>query len=325
MVNRAEKETGMKVSHMAHRARAYLCVAAILFATLTWAFVARAEFTVGAELPAFSLKTVDGKTVGVHQANGALSVQLGDERMQPRALIIHLLQPDCLQCQAQLQALTTVASKFRERDVVILGISHRGTPADLRDLIESLKVPFPIVMGVDSEIAKRFAAGDTLGIIDARGIMRYAQVGYSEADKNLWEQALKELVAGKPVTKTSANHERLAVGDRLPAIHLASLRSGRPMALAGEGDRIVFRDEDGKESHPRAAIGMFSRYCTFPREEMVQLQKFHENYAKSGLQVFAIAMHPDIETARKLTRELKVTYPVFNGYGTELGKQYAFG
>jgi hypothetical protein len=36
-------------------------------------------------------------------------------------------------------------------------------------------------------------------------------------------------------------------------------------------------------------------------------------------------MHPDPETARKLTTELKVTYPVFNGYDTELGKQYAFG
>jgi hypothetical protein len=32
------------------------------------------------------------------------------------------------------------------------------------------------------------------------------------------------------------------------------------MTLAGEGDRLVFRDDDGKESHPKAAIGMFSRY-----------------------------------------------------------------
>lgn len=58
---------------------------------------------------------------------------------------------------------------------------------------------------------------------------------------------------------------------------------------------------------------------------MVHLQKFHERYADKGLQVFAIAMHPDAEAARKLTNELKVTYPVFNGYDTELGKQYAYG
>lgn len=58
---------------------------------------------------------------------------------------------------------------------------------------------------------------------------------------------------------------------------------------------------------------------------MVHLQKFHEKYAAKGLQVFTIAMHPDAETARKLTSEMKITYPVFSGYDTELGKQYAFG
>lgn len=58
---------------------------------------------------------------------------------------------------------------------------------------------------------------------------------------------------------------------------------------------------------------------------MVHLQKFHEEYAEEGLQVFVIAMHSDPEEARKLTRELGVTFPVFDGRGSELGEQYAFG
>jgi hypothetical protein len=58
---------------------------------------------------------------------------------------------------------------------------------------------------------------------------------------------------------------------------------------------------------------------------MVHLQKFHEKYAGKGLQVFVISMHPNVEEARRLTRELKVTYPVFNGHGSTVGKLYAFG
>ncbi len=58
---------------------------------------------------------------------------------------------------------------------------------------------------------------------------------------------------------------------------------------------------------------------------MVHLQKFHEKYAARGLQVFVISMHPDAEEARRLTGDLNVTYPVFNGHGSELGKQYAYG
>jgi len=58
---------------------------------------------------------------------------------------------------------------------------------------------------------------------------------------------------------------------------------------------------------------------------MVHLQKFHERYSGKGLQVFVIAMHPDAAEAKKLTKQLKVTYPVFNGHDSMLGKIYAFG
>lgn len=58
---------------------------------------------------------------------------------------------------------------------------------------------------------------------------------------------------------------------------------------------------------------------------MVHLQKFHERYAQDGLQVFAVAMLPDRDKVRKLNEQLGVTFPVFSGSGSDLGKRYAFG
>lgn len=58
---------------------------------------------------------------------------------------------------------------------------------------------------------------------------------------------------------------------------------------------------------------------------MVHLQKLHDRYAKDGLLVFAIAVHPKAEKGRKLTKELGITYPVFQGAGSALAKQYGFG
>jgi hypothetical protein len=58
---------------------------------------------------------------------------------------------------------------------------------------------------------------------------------------------------------------------------------------------------------------------------MVHLQKIHETSSSKGVLVFAIAMHADAEVARRLTRELKITYPVFQGFGSELGRAYAYG
>lgn len=58
---------------------------------------------------------------------------------------------------------------------------------------------------------------------------------------------------------------------------------------------------------------------------MVHLQKLHDKYAKDGLLVFAIAVHPKAKQGRKLTKELGITYPVFQGAGSDLAKQYGFG
>jgi hypothetical protein len=58
---------------------------------------------------------------------------------------------------------------------------------------------------------------------------------------------------------------------------------------------------------------------------MVYLQKLNQRYSKDGLFVFAISMHPSAETARKVTREMGITYPVLNGNGSDLGKRYAYG
>lgn len=219
-----------------------------------------AEFEVGAEIPSFSLKTPEGELVELGRRNGELTVEIGERRMDPKALIVHLLQPDCLQCQAQLEGLKPLAERFDERGILTLGIAHRGGPEAVRALAEEFDLPFPILMGAGAEISKRFAAGDTLGIADAEGVVRYAQVGYGSGDQKLWEQALEELLAGEQITKTGVDRERLAVGDLMPAIKLPSLRSGEPLAMVGKGGDLVFRDDEDNETKPKAAVGFFSRY-----------------------------------------------------------------
>lgn len=58
---------------------------------------------------------------------------------------------------------------------------------------------------------------------------------------------------------------------------------------------------------------------------MVHLQKLQDKYGKDGLSVFAIAVFPNREKAQKLTSDMGITYPVFNGYDSDLAKRYAFG
>lgn len=64
----------------------------------------------------------------------------------------------------------------------------------------------------------------------------------------------------KVVTKAPSASGRLEVGDTLPPIELDSVATGKPISLTSEDGQLVFRDESGEVSHPRAAVGFFSRY-----------------------------------------------------------------
>jgi hypothetical protein len=60
-------------------------------------------------------------------------------------------------------------------------------------------------------------------------------------------------------------------------------------------------------------------------EEMGHLHKFHEKYAKDGLQLFAIGVNEDLDGIRKITKEKGWSYAIFNGVGSALAMQYAYG
>jgi len=65
---------------------------------------------------------------------------------------------------------------------------------------------------------------------------------------------------GKPVAKKTTARERLKAGDRLPAITLNNLLTGKPVKLAGQDDKLTFTDEEGKITQPAAAVGFFCRF-----------------------------------------------------------------
>lgn len=275
-------------------------------------------------LPELSLKTAGGGVTSLDRADGHLRIRHDEVSSRPRVLVVHFFQPDCLQCQAEAKALQGIHQKLAERGVSVVGIAHRDDGA-VDAFAARLGVSYPLLLGTGSQIAKQYAAGDSLYITDDRGRVQFSQPGYGSGDEALWEANIALLLAGKPVAKSTSERQNLKIGDRLPAVELASLMTGKPMSLTGKGGRLTFTDDAGKTFRPRAAIGLFARYCAFTREEMVQLQKLHQQYADEGLLVFTIALHPQPDTAKALTRTLGLTYPVFEGHGSELAKQYGYG
>jgi len=229
--------------------------------------LAAAEFPVGQAVPEFSLKSPDGeRVVAFSRDDRRVRVTIGSERREPGAVLMHFFQPDCFQCRAQMRAIQDVHESFRDRGVAVLGIAHRGDEAAVRQLRRDLELTYPLAMGGGSDVAQALAAGDAMAILDSAGVARFAQVGYRPprgdrpGDEAIWRENLTRLLEGRALEKTSVDRERLHAGDLLPTIALNDVMTDKPMVLAGEEGRLTFRNAGGEVSHPKAAVGFFSRY-----------------------------------------------------------------
>lgn len=211
-----------------------------------------AEFKIGQVISDFSLPNPEGSLLSLKTDKGQSVITYDNKVITPTVTIIHLFQPDCLQCQTQMQALEAVHQEFSKKNVVVIGVAHRGDAQSVRALANRLRITFPLLVGTGSPFARQFAAGDTLAITDRQATVRFAQV--------VWREGIRLLLDGKPPAQTTISREGLKVGDKFPAVELQSLTTDQPIALIGRDGRLTFRDEGGKEIHPKAAVGMFSRF-----------------------------------------------------------------
>lgn len=214
----------------------------------------------GEALPSFSFPALGEGQVAWEAERGVLRV--GEETRRPKALFVHVFQPDCGQCRAQARALQELHRDRSSPGLAVVGLTHRGGEEEAREFVEALGIGYPVAVATGSEWARRWGSGDPMYVLDSRGGVAYQQVGYGPADPGRWRQVARSLLEGEPVAVRGPGRTRLRAGDPLPPIQLPSLTDpgGRVMALTAGPEGIVFRDAQGEEHAYRAAIGFFSRY-----------------------------------------------------------------
>jgi hypothetical protein len=233
--------------------------AVLLAAALCSASRADAQLVAGDAVPRLRGKSSNGEAVEVSVVGGKLTVRSGDEVRTPAALIVHFLQPDCLQCRSQVRALGEVARARAARGLVAVGVAYRGAVIG-PDFAELAGPGWILATAPRSAELDRLGAGDASVLADAGGVVRFAQVGFGLGDEVDWAEAADAVLDGRAPAKATVGRRRLVVGETVPSVELPSLHSDRPMTLAVEGGSLVFRGDDGKAVRPKAAIGFFSRY-----------------------------------------------------------------
>ena len=124
----------------------------------------------GTAAPPFELERLsDGRRVSL-------------EALEGKVVVVDFWSSSCPPCVRQMQDLESLHARYRERDVVVLGINTEGAPpAILRDFIQQRGgVHYDVLLdGARVSEAYRVDALPTLYVIDQQGIIRWSRVGYT--------------------------------------------------------------------------------------------------------------------------------------------------
>lgn len=226
-----------------------------LAAAVLTAWPAGAQDKEEKKLPEFSLKTAQGESFAGKYEGAELAIG-----RKVKATLLHFFQPDCNACVVEMKALDFLSKELAPKGAVIASVAHRGDQVAVKAVAERHKLSYPLVLGQGSDLVKTFSRGDATVIADGKGVVRFSQVGFKEGDERIFRETLEKLLADKAVTAETNERRRLQVGETMPAVQLPSLMSGKPISMTVEGGKLTYRDESGKEVHPKAAVGFFSRY-----------------------------------------------------------------
>jgi len=203
-----------------------VCSANVLPASAIFAGETEASRTpaiVGRQVAEFLLPDTTGKQTALHDFL-AKSHEKG-------VVIVYFMGTDCPISNLYLKELAAIAKRYESQGVQIVGIqSNAGmTQARAAEHAQQFKVAFPVLIDAAQRVARQFGATRTaeVYVLDRQRTVRYHgeiddRYGYTykrgEPTRRELEQALKELLAGKPVTVAETTpHGCLITHDERPA------------------------------------------------------------------------------------------------------------
>jgi peroxiredoxin len=143
-----------------------------------------ATLTTGVRAPEFSLPTVDGKNMSLHQA------------LQKGPVVLAFFKVSCPVCQYAFPLFERMYRANRDASITVLGVSQDNA-RDTRAFLKDYGITFPVALDDPKNYAVSNAYGLTnvpsLFYIDPSGNIEIASVGWSKADVEAINEKLAAL------------------------------------------------------------------------------------------------------------------------------------
>ncbi len=134
--------------------------------------------------PAFSVKTVDGRTVRLSDLKG-------------KVVLLDFGAVDCPPCRIEMPIIENWHKKYAGRGLVVLGLMEMNPKLnEVRKMQKTRGITYPIAIDPGEKLGKtyRLDAHPTTVLIDRKGLIVKAETGYARGDEKEIEQVMLPLL-----------------------------------------------------------------------------------------------------------------------------------
>jgi peroxiredoxin len=138
---------------------------------------------VGEPAPEINLPDLNGNKVSLAALRG-------------KVVVIDFWASWCAPCKEEMPILESLYKRFKDKDLVIIGVSVDNEAANAKKFLSSVKVSFPIVHDGNHTVADKFKPPrmPTSYVIDKAGKIRFVHAGFRKEDGKKLEEEITKLL-----------------------------------------------------------------------------------------------------------------------------------
>lgn len=142
----------------------------------------------GEPAPLFSARTLSGRRLSLASLRG-------------HVVLLNFWSPVCPPCRIEMPELERIHRLYSSRGLEVIGITEMDPPRDqVTEFLGQTGATYTILFDPGARIASLYAleAHPTSIVIDARGIVRYTNVGFLRGEEKEIERAVLEAQEHRP-------------------------------------------------------------------------------------------------------------------------------
>ena len=116
--------------------------------------------------PAFTLQDLQGREVSISDFKG-------------KVILINFWASWCIPCKKEMPSLNKLFLRYKDRDLVVLGISIDRTRDAVENFLKAIPLDFPVLLDSAVDISQKYKvyAYPTTFLIDRKGIIKAKFIG----------------------------------------------------------------------------------------------------------------------------------------------------